>query len=84
MGKYLNMIRQAEISVPLQRQSCPVETNLLVPGDRITWQGSEGKAHIGVIDFLHAYPSEVWAFCTLPDGRWTALNIKQIRKVEAS
>ncbi len=48
------------------------------PGDRITWQGSDGKVHDGMVDFLHTYSGEVWAFCTLPDGRWTAVDTKYI------
>lgn len=54
------------------------------PGDRITWQRADGKTLKGVIDFLQTYPGEVWAFCTLPDGKWTAVNVKNIRKDEAS
>jgi len=56
------------------------QTSLLQSGDRITWQGSDGKANNGVVDFLHTYPGEVWIFCTLPDGGWIALNAKYVRK----
>jgi hypothetical protein len=54
------------------------------PGDRITWQGSEGQPNVGVIDFLHAYPGEVWAFCILPDDTWCAVNVKYCTKSEPS
>ena len=55
----------------------------LAPGDQITWQiGAGGKVKKGVVDFLHTYPGEAWAFCTLPDGRWTAVNVKHILKRE--
>jgi hypothetical protein len=54
------------------------------PGDRITWQRADGGKQSGVIDFLHPSHGEVWAFCTRPDGEWTAVNVTYIRKVEAS
>jgi len=56
----------------------------LQPGDRITWKRADGKTNNGVIDFLHIYPGEVWAFCTLPDGQWCAVNTKYCTKVEPS
>lgn len=52
--------------------------------NRITWQGADGREQTAVIDFVQTYPGEVWAFCTRPDGEWTAVNVKYIRKVEAS
>ena len=48
----------------------------LGPGAGITWQRGDGTAQSGVIDFLHVYPGEVWAFCTSPDGGWCAVNVK--------
>ena len=55
----------------------------LQPGDRITWQGSDGKAHAGVVDLLQTYPGEVWAFCTRPDGEWCALNTKYLKREDS-
>lgn len=91
MGRYLDIIRQVEEAhkqtsqnkEPVHGQRCKGEALLLVPGHRITWQGSDGKASDDVIDFLQTYPGEVWAFCTRPDGEWCAVNVKYIRKVEA-
>ena len=91
MGKYLNKIQQAEKTQkqtgqdqePVQRQRGQGEALPLVPGNRIIWQGRDGKAHAGVVDFLHAYPGELWAFCTRPDGEWCALNTKYLKKVDA-
>jgi hypothetical protein len=85
MGKYLNMIRQAEKT---QKQTCqdkehvqgnrgPVEALPLVPGTRITWQRADGTEQRGVVDFLQTdADGSVWAFCTRPDGVWCAVNTK--------
>jgi hypothetical protein len=88
MGNYLDIIRQVEEDhkqtsqmQPAQAQSSPAEALLYAPGDRITWQvGAGGKVKGGMVDFLHTYHDEVWVFCTLPDGGWTAVNVKYIRK----
>lgn len=65
----------------LTQESGSVEALPVAPGDRITWQiGAGGKVKEGVVDFVHTYLSEMWAFCTLPDGGWTAVNVKYIRK----
>jgi hypothetical protein len=90
MGKYLDKIQLAEKTheqtgqdqEPVQRQRCPVEALSLVPGSKITWQGADGREQTGVVDFLQTYPGEVWAFCTLPDGRWCAVNAKHCTKSE--
>lgn len=90
MGKYLDLIQRAEKThkqigqdkEAVQAQRCPIEALSLVPGSKITWQGSDGKAHDGVVDFLQTYPDEVWAFCTRPDGEWCALNTKHCTKSE--
>ena len=52
------------------------------PGDRIEWERADLTVQHGVIDFFQTYPGEVWAFCTLPDGKWTAVNTKYILKRE--
>jgi hypothetical protein len=52
----------------------------LASGNRITWQGSNGKVNDAVIDFLHPYPGELWAFCTLPDGEWCAVNTTYLKR----
>lgn len=88
MENYLDIIRQVEErqkqtsrDQPVQAQSSPPQAILYAPGDQITWQlGDDGKLKNGVVDLLHAYPGEVWAFCNLPDGGWTAVNVKYIRK----
>lgn len=50
----------------------------LHPGDRIKWERADLTVHHGVVDFLQTYPGEVWAFCSLPDGMWTAVNTTYI------
>jgi len=88
MGRYLEIIRQVEeahkqTDQDIHGQSGPVEASPLAPGSRITWQGSDDKSHAGVVDFLHAYPGEVWAFCTRPDGEWSAVNTKYLKREDA-
>jgi hypothetical protein len=57
----------------------------IYPGDRITWQRADLTLRYGIVDLLHTdTDGTVWAFCTLPDGKWTTLNVKHIRKIEAS
>ena len=90
MGRYLDIIRQVEAAhkqtgqdtEPVQGQRDQMDTFSLVPGNRITWQRADGKGNDAVVDFLHAYPGEVWAFCTLPDGEWCAVNTKYCSKSE--
>ena len=50
------------------------------PGDRITW-GVEGTCRgPATVAFLHTESDGTgWAFVTLPDGRWTAVNMKFVR-----
>ena len=60
------------------------QCHAFVPGARITWETANGTQRNGVIDFLHVYPGEVWAFCTRPDGGWCAVNAKHCTKSEPS
>ena len=90
MGKYLNMIRQAEKThtqtgqdkEPVQVQSGPVEALPIVPGTQITWRADGKPRGPATVDFLHADPDgTVWAFVTLVDG-WAAVNTKHVTKTE--
>jgi hypothetical protein len=76
------LVCHTALPAPSREARSPVSA--VQPGNRLTWQGSDGKTHDGLVDFLHNYPGEVWAFCSLPDGGWTAVNVKYIRKVAAS
>jgi hypothetical protein len=63
----------------------PGTDSTIQPGDLITWTRGDGNATTGTVDVLHVDDAGTrWAFCTLPDGRWSAMNVKYIRKVEAS
>lgn len=50
------------------------------PGCLITWQGADGKPRgPATVDFLHTDPDGTsWAFYTLPDGSWGAVNLKYV------
>ena len=74
------LVRLAKEALRQQKALDPIPT--IQPGDRITWQGADGKVNDGVIDFLQTYPGEVWAFCTRPDGEWCAVTVKYILKQE--
>ena len=94
MGKYLDLIRQHEGTQPIETVKAEETLNpqkaldpipALQPGDRIERERADLTVQHGVVDSLHTdADGRVWAFCTLPDGRWTALNVKYIRKIEPS
>lgn len=81
MGKYLNMVRQAKETWPSQgpaveRIQTPA-SGVIAPSSLITWQGSDLTLRHGVVDFLHTDPDgTTWAFCTVPGGSWSAVNVK--------
>src|SRR5262249_17425824 len=56
----------------------------IAPGTRITWERGHGTAQNGVVDFLHIFLDEVWAFCSCPDGGWCVVNTKYILKSEGA
>jgi len=74
------LVRLAKEALRQQKALDPIST--IQPDDRITWLGSDGKVNNAMVDFLHSYPGETWAFCMLPDGRWCAVNTKHCTKVE--
>ena len=84
MGKYLDMIRQEEAQKPTESIVDPVggentpRTEALAPGNAITWGGADGKQRgSAVIDYLHKDAGGTnWAFVTLPDKGWAAVNLK--------
>ncbi|MEO7860040.1 MAG: hypothetical protein ABIU05_06270 [Nitrospirales bacterium] len=53
------------------------------PGSILTWTRTDGGQHTGVVDFLHAAPTgTAWAFVTVSDGGWAAVNVKFVREVK--
>ena len=79
MGELVRLAKEA-----LRQQQAHDLIPTIQPGDRIEWERADLTVQHGVIDFLQTYSGEVWAFCTLSDGGWTTVNVKNIRKVEAS
>ena len=73
------LVRFAKEALRQQTSLNPIPT--IQPGSWITWQGDEGTPRgPGTVDFLHPdADGAVWAFCTCPDGTWTAVNTKFIR-----
>ena len=46
-------------------------------GRTIIWPGADLSVRHGVVNFVHLDPDGfVWAFVTLPDGLWAAVNMK--------
>jgi plastocyanin len=53
------------------------------PGDRITWVRADGMTHTGLTDAVHMdEDGQHWAFCTLPNETWAAVNTKYVTKTE--
>ena len=49
------------------------------PGALITWTRGDGRVQEGLVDFLHTDPDGLtWAFVTLLDGGWAAVNARAI------
>jgi hypothetical protein len=54
-------------------------TPIMHPGDRISWTRGDLTVQHGIVDVVHLDTDrQAWAFCTLPDGRWCAVNTKYI------
>jgi hypothetical protein len=73
LAKAPGKVREATGSVDIEEMKL---TWALAPGDRIEWQRA-GTAQQGLVDFLHCdADGTMWAFCTVPGGSWTAVNMK--------
>ncbi|MBA2485858.1 MAG: hypothetical protein H0V35_07130 [Nitrospira sp.] len=52
-------------------------------GDTIRWELTDFGHQEGVVDFLHGdADGSHWAFVTLPDGQWAAVNMTHATVVE--
>ena len=68
------------IKAPEKVRVCPLT---IQPCDRITWTRGDGNAQTGTVDVLHVDDAgRRWAFCTLPDSTWYAVNTKHCTKSE--
>lgn len=46
-------------------------------GDRIEWERADLTVQQGIVDVVHRdTDGQAWAFCTVPGGSWTAVNVK--------
>ena len=74
------LVRLAKEALRQQQALNPIPA--IQSGGQITWQGSDGKAHEGVIEFVHTdHDGNRWAFCSVAD-RWVAVNTKFVTMVE--
>ena len=49
------------------------------PGDHLTWRRADGVFEHGIVDFTHIdLAGGFWAFVTLSDEQWAAINMKHI------
>jgi len=49
------------------------------PGDHLTWRRANGVVEHGVVDFMHTdLDGRHWAFVTLSDDHWAAINLKYV------
>ena len=47
------------------------------PGTTIAWRRADGTSQVGQVDCVHVDETGTrWAFVTLPDGTWAAVNLK--------
>src|SRR5262245_14233184 len=52
------------------------------PGACITWTRADGSIQTGFVDFLHTDPDDiVWAFVTMPNGEWAAVNLRHLQVI---
>lgn len=89
---YLDIIRQVEQAYQatdqhkesMVDQTPPCGAVALAPGCLISWEGSDGKPRgPATVDFFHTdADGTVWAFYTLPDGTWGAVNRTYVLKIE--
>ncbi len=69
-------------SVDLARIEAATVTPTISAGSLITWRRGDGSIQTGFVDVLHTDDMAVrWAFVSLLDGTWAAVNLKFLTKV---
>lgn len=65
---------------PIRAHSYSTALGVPAPGDRITWQGPDGKQRgPATVDFLHP-DDPAWACVTLTDGTWGWVKLKYVTR----
>ena len=60
----------------------PADDHALQAGDLIEWDRA-GTMQTGIVDSLYTDETTTrWAFVTLPDGTWAAVNLKFAKRGE--
>ena len=74
-------VREATGGVDLREERKQRQTTqALAPGDRITWTRGDLTVQQGIVDVVHRdTDGQAWAFCTVPGGSWTAVNVKFVK-----
>jgi len=73
------LVRLAKEALRQQKALDPVPT--IQPGDRITWTRGDLTVQHGLVDVVHRdTDGQAWAFCTVPGGSWTAVNVKCVKR----
>jgi len=47
-------------------------------GQTIAWEGADLVIRSGIVDFLYADADTIWAFVTLNEGSWAAVNTRYL------
>lgn len=69
------LVRLAKEALRQQKALDPIPT--LHHGDRIEWERADLTVQHGIVDVVHRdTDGQAWAFCTVPGGSWTAVNVK--------
>jgi hypothetical protein len=80
LAKAQGRVREATGSVDhLEEREKRKTTRALAPGDWIEWERADLTVQHGVVDVLHTDADGTgWAFYTLLDGSWGAVNLKHV------
>ena len=67
----------------LKKKPLPPDTGSTIrPGSFVTWRRGDGSIQTGFVDLLHTDDKAVrWAFVSLLDGTWAAVNVKYLTLV---